>query len=157
MILYHGSYMEIVKPDIMHSRANVDFGRGFYTTTLPDQAQKWCRKFKDKKKLAVVSVYQFDEEALKNCNVLKFDTYSEEWLNFILKCRRGEDDSKFDIVMGGVANDRVFNTVELFYDGLIDKAEAIKRLRYEKPNFQIAFRSQCVMDEYLHFKRSEQV
>lgn len=29
-------------------------------------------------------------------------------------------------------NDKVFNTVELFFDGLIDKKEAIERLRYEK-------------------------
>ena len=156
MMLYHGSYLAVVKPDISHSRVNVDFGRGFYTTPLLEQAQKWCRKFKDKKKGAVVSVYRFDEEALEKCKVLKFDTYSEEWLDFILKCRRGEDDSSYDIVMGGVANDRVFNTVELFYDGLIEKGEAIKRLRYEKPNFQIAFRSQEVMDQYLHFERSEQ-
>lgn len=32
MILYHGSFMEIPKPDLMHSRAKVDFGKGFYTT-----------------------------------------------------------------------------------------------------------------------------
>jgi hypothetical protein len=104
---------------------------------------------------AVVSVYQFDEKAYTECKVLRFDTYSEDWLDFILKCRRGEDNSDYDIVMGGVANDKVFNTVELFFDGLIDKKEAIKRLRYEKPNFQIAFRSQNAIDEYLRFERSE--
>lgn len=157
MIIYHGSYMEIVRPDIVHSRENVDFGCGFYTTPLLEQAQKWCRKFKDKKKSAVVSIYSLNEDAFKKCKVLKFDSYSEEWLDFILKCRREEDKSDYDIVMGGVANDKVFNTVELFFEGLIDKGEAIKRLRYEKPNFQIAFRSQEVMDKYLHFERSEQL
>ena len=34
MILYHGSFLEIVKPDLAHSRPNVDFGRGFYVTPL---------------------------------------------------------------------------------------------------------------------------
>jgi hypothetical protein len=155
MIVYHGSYKEIVKPDIAHSRKNVDFGRGFYATPLLEQAQKWCRKFKGTMHSAVVSVYQFDENAYTECKVLRFDTYSEEWLDFILKCRRGVDNSDYDIVMGGVANDKVFNTVELFFDGLIDKKEAIKRLRYEKPNFQIAFRSQKVIEEYLRFERSE--
>jgi hypothetical protein len=155
MIVYHGSYKEIVKPDIAHSRKNVDFGRGFYTTPLLEQAQKWCRKFKGTMNSAVVSVYQFDEKAYTECKVLRFDTYSEDWLDFILKCRRGEDNSDYDIVMGGVANDKVFNTVELFFDGLIDKKEAIKRLRYEKPNFQIAFRSQNAIDDYLRFERSE--
>lgn len=45
MILYHGSYTEVANPDTIHSRTNVDFGRGFYTTPLLDQAQKWCEKF----------------------------------------------------------------------------------------------------------------
>ena len=46
MILYHGSFLEIVKPDLVHSRPNVDFGRGFYVTPLYEQAAKWCGKFK---------------------------------------------------------------------------------------------------------------
>lgn len=46
MILYHGSFLEIVKPDLVHSRLSVDFGRGFYVTSLYEQAAKWCGKFK---------------------------------------------------------------------------------------------------------------
>ena len=53
-----------------------------------------------------------------------------------------------------MANDKVFNTVELFFDGLIDKAEAIKRLRYEKPNVQICFRTERALS-LLHFEGSE--
>ena len=68
----------------------------------------------------------------------------EEWLDFILNCRSGNDATDYDIVEGGVANDKVFNTVELFFDGLIDKTEAINRLRYEKPNLQICFRT-CIV------------
>ena len=56
----------------------------------------------------------------------------------------------------GVANDKVFNTVELFFDGLIEKLEAIRRLRYEKPNLQICFRTQKALDA-LRFERSEKV
>lgn len=41
MILYHGSYLEISRPDLVHSRANVDFGPGFYVTPLYEQAVKW--------------------------------------------------------------------------------------------------------------------
>lgn len=40
MILYHGSYLEIQTPDLVHSRVSVDFGRGFYTTPLYEQAVK---------------------------------------------------------------------------------------------------------------------
>ena len=44
MILYHGSYLEIAEPDLVHSRLNVDFGRGFYVTSLDEQAKKGCGK-----------------------------------------------------------------------------------------------------------------
>ena len=46
MILYHGSYLEVQTPDLVHSRENLDFGRGFYTTPLYEQAIKWCERFK---------------------------------------------------------------------------------------------------------------
>lgn len=157
MILYHGSYLEIPSPDIDHSRNNVDFGKGFYTTPIYEQAQKWSMKFLKKHGAAFISVYQLDDNAFESCKILMFETYSEEWLDFILNCRRGQDTTDYDIVIGGVANDKVFNTVELFFDGLIDKSEAIKRLRYEKPNLQIAFRSQMALDKYLHFERSDRL
>lgn len=88
--------------------------------------------------------------------VLKFKSYTEEWLDYILNCRKGKDSSDFDIVAGGVANDQVFNTVELYFDGLIDKGEAMKRLRYEKPNMQICFRTKKALLK-LKFEGSEQV
>ena len=74
-----------------------------------------------------------------------------------MTCRSGKDTTDHDIVIGGVANDKVFNTVELYYENLIDKSEAIKRLRYEKPNFQVCFRSQKIIDQYLTFERSDKV
>lgn len=155
MILYHGSYLEIAKPDLQHSRPNVDFGLGFYTTPLYEQAEKWCQRFKRRGKNGIISRYMLDDTAFEELKVLKFDRYSEEWLDFILTCRRGEDTSDYDIVMGGVANDKVFNTVELYFEGLIDKAQAIDRLRYEKPNLQLCLRSDRVLSEYLHFEGSE--
>lgn len=157
MMLYHGSYTKIARPDLLHSRSNVDFGCGFYTTPILEQAVNWCMKFKRQKKDGVLSKYIFDESALDDVKVLKFDSYSEEWLDFILNCRSGNDLTDYDIVIGGVANDKVFNTIELYFDNLIDKAEAINRLRYEKPNLQICFRSQSVIDKYLHFEWSETV
>jgi hypothetical protein len=157
VILYHGSYLEIQTPDLVHSRKNVDFGRGFYTTPLYDQAIKWCEKFKRRGKREIVSRYNFDEKVNQELKILKFESYSEEWLDFILKCRIGNDTIDYDIVIGGVANDKVFNTVELYLDNLIDKKEAIRRLRYEKPNLQICFRTQKALNGYLHYEGSEQI
>ena len=141
MKIYHGSWIEVSVPDLKHSRTDVDFGKGFYVTPIREQAVKWCGRFKRRGKQGIVTSYIFDDCAIQNLNVLKFDSYSEEWLDFILNCRREKDSSDYDIVMGGVANDKVFNTVELYFDHLIDKKEAINRLKYEKPNMQICFRT----------------
>ena len=42
MNLYHGSFVTVDKPDLVHFRANVDFGKGFYVTPIYEQAEKWC-------------------------------------------------------------------------------------------------------------------
>lgn len=157
MRLYHGSFLPIPTPDLTHSRSNVDFGRGFYTTPIYEQAVNWCMKFKRRGKDGAISCYAFDETAYNTLKVLRFEFYSEQWLDFILSCRSGNDTSDYDIVVGGVANDKVFNTVELYLEHLIDKTEAIKRLRYEKPNLQICFRSEAALEKYLRFEGSEQV
>ena len=91
-----------------------------------------------------------------NLNVKSFEIMTEEWLDFILQCRSLSDKTDYDLVIGGVANDKVFNTVELFFDGLIDKKEAIKRLRFEQPNLQMCFRTEKALD-LLHFEGSETV
>jgi len=156
MILYHGSYLTIEKPNISFSRDNVDFGRGFYTTPIKEQAVNWSDRFKHKKGQSVVSAYEIDEYMLsKNATILEFATYSDEWLDFIVSCRRGENIGSHDVVIGGVANDKVFDTIQLFFDGLVDKSEAIKRLRYEKPNIQYCFRNQSIIDGFLKFVSSE--
>ena len=90
----------------------------------------------------------------KDKSVQMENSDSEEWLDFILNCRSGKDSTDYDLVVGGVANDKVFNTVELFFDGLIDKTEAINRLRYEKPNLQICFRTEKALS-LLRFEGSE--
>ncbi len=154
MILFHGSDREIEKPDILHSRKEVDFGAGFYATPIEEQAKNWCRKFIRKGRCGIVSVYDFDEMAFDRFRTKKFETYSDEWLDFISQCRAGKDLSDYDSIVGGVANDRVFDTIELYFENLISRKEAIGRLAMEKPNLQICFRNQETIDNYLKFERS---
>ena len=71
----------------------------------------------------------------------KVQTPWKRWLDFILNCRGGNDSTDYDLVVGGVANDKV---------------EAIKRLRYEKPNLQICFRTEKALS-LLEFERSERL
>jgi hypothetical protein len=70
--------MEIPHPDLQHSRANVDFGRGFYTTTIYEQAEKWGSKFIKNGNCGVISEYELAEAELCRLKVKKFDSYSEE-------------------------------------------------------------------------------
>lgn len=155
MIVYHGSYLPVEHPDLLHSRTAVDFGRGFYTTPIPAQAESWARRFMRRHQAAFISQYVLDETIFSDERCLRFDSYSETWLDFILACRTEKDDSDYAVVMGGIANDRVFDTVELFLQGLIQKGEAIRRLRFEQPNVQIALRTQEVIAKYLHFQGSK--
>lgn len=156
MIVYHASDRAIPAPDLLHSRKNVDFGPGFYTTPLYAQAAKWSERFKRRGGRAAISVYRFEEEAADRLRTLSFPSYSEEWLDFIITCRSGRDETDYDLVSGGIANDKVFNTVELYLDGLIGKDEAIGRLRFEQPNMQLCFRSEAAL-RLLRFERSEEL
>lgn len=154
MILFHGFYVIVENPDLSHSRLTVDFDRDFYVTPYYEQAIKWCGKFKRRGKDGFVSRYTFNEESSFQLNILRFDSYSEEWLNFILNCRRGQYTSGYNLVIGGVANDKVFNTMELYFDNLIDKKEAIHLLHFEKLNSQYCFRTQEALN-LLEFIGSE--
>lgn len=157
MIVYHGSRRAVTAPDIGHSRARVGFGKGFYTTPLFEQAKRWSERYIRLGEPGIVSRYILDEKAFETAKLLRFDSYSEEWLDYIIACRTGRDHSDYDIVIGGVANDRVFDTIELYFGGLIDKREAIGRLRYQKPNLQICFRSQHAIDQFLRYEGSERL
>lgn len=158
MIVYHGSVMPIENPLVTFSKDFLDFGRGFYVTTFSEQAEKWAkRKALRKNSTAIVSVYNFnlDESIAK---ILMFDGSDENWLDFVCACRRGEDIYKeFDIVIGNVANDDVFKTVDLYFRGIWSKERALNELRYYKKNDQICFVSQSVLDILLTFERSYEV
>ena len=156
MTLYHGGAEEIASPDLVHSRKAVDFGPGFYVTPIYDQAKRWSEKRKRRTGSAVVSCYEFDESAASNLKVLRFESYSEVWLDFIMKCRALEDCSDWDIVSGGVANDKVFDTLEAFFDGFATKAQTIDRLRMETPNMQLCFRTTAAL-QTLRFIGSERI
>jgi len=158
MTLYHGSYLAVHKPNISFSRDDVDFGKGFYTTPIKEQAISWAKRFRLRRGQSVVSTYETDIAILhKKATILTFDEHSEAWFDFVVACRRGQIVGNYDLVVGGVANDNVFDTIQLYLDGLIGKAESIKRLVYDKPNVQYCFRSQAVIDAHLKFLSSEDV
>ncbi|MDR2132932.1 MAG: DUF3990 domain-containing protein [Clostridiales Family XIII bacterium] len=160
MMLYHGSYTVVEKPDLSYSRLRTDFGKGFYLTPLKAQAKSWAARFLRERGSAVLSMYAFlpnpGDKLPAELNILEFDTHSLEWLEFITACRLGQSvGTAPDLVIGGVANDKVFDTLQLYFDKLIGAEEAIGRLRYNKPNFQYCFKNQALIDGYLAYKHSE--
>lgn len=151
MLVYHGSYCEIINPDIKYSRNKLDFGKGFYVTPIEEQAISWVSRFKRLGRAGIINVYEFDFEKVKqNFRTLIFEDYNTTWLDFIIKCRNGElIYQDYDV--------RVFNTFELYLDQLISKEEALGRLKYDKPNFQICIVNQEVIYNYLIYKESRDV
>lgn len=156
MKLYHGSTVIVDKPLVSYGRDNLDFGKGFYTTSMQNQAEKWVQRFISLGKKGIINIYNFDDDNIQTkYRYKKFTEYNEEWLDFVLACRGGSKEyHNYDIIEGGIANDKVFNTVELFFTGLIDKSTALQRLKFEEPNNQICFINQEVIDNILHFESS---
>ncbi|ENY8312795.1 TPA: DUF3990 domain-containing protein [Clostridioides difficile] len=159
MIVYHGSYCVVKTPNIIFSRDSLDFGKGFYLTSIKTQALNWTERFKKRGKKAYLNSYSLDIDKLKeNCKVKIFNSYNLEWLDFILECRNMSDVyMKYDVIIGGIADDKIYNTIELYQDNLIEKDEALKRLKYYKPNEQICITNQNVIDKYLKFRYEEEV
>ena len=154
MILYHGGTEAVMQPDCKKGRPDLDFGQGFYVTLLQDQAEGFARrKARDRKGKPVISIYEFDyDAAIKDCAYLNFEFYDEAWLDFVVDSRSGlKPWANYDVVEGGVANDRVIDTVELYTIGILDKASALGRLSEHQPNHQICILNQAILDKYLKF------
>ena len=152
MILYHGSYIAIPIPDLIHSRKNVDFGCGFYTTPIYEQAVNWSEKFKRRGKSGIISRYQFDEKAYQELNVLQFDSYSEEWLDFVINCRRGIEHS-YDIVSEPMADDTIWDYIEDYIEGKITREAFWVLVKIKYPTHQIVFATEQAL-RCLTFVRS---
>lgn len=157
VIIYHGSDVVVKEPKILQSNRLLDFGIGFYTTSNKEQATRWAEKvsLRNNTGKKFLSIYNFDIEKAKNeFNVIEFTQPDEKWLDFITANRSGKEISEeYDIVIGPVADDNVYLTVKLFETGVLDKKEALKRLKVEKLFNQILFHTNkalkfCVFDQY---------
>lgn len=155
MILFHTSYMIVEKPDLEHSREYLDFGKGFYLTSLRHQAVLYSERFFLRGRQAFLCEYYLSE-SYSDLAIKTFDAYDEEWLDFVFQCRKGEDKSEYDIVIGGIADDKIFRTIDLYFSGDIPKDEALRRLKYEKPNNQYCLRTHRALD-LLKFVSGEEI
>lgn len=158
MIVYHGSNQIIETPDISFSKNYLDFGKGFYVTTFQKQAGRWAdRKASRYNGEPIVNEYELLDD-LSMFSVLRFENENEKWLDFVCSCRNGQDLNKdYDVVIGNVADDDVFKTVDMYFKGLWDKKRTIEELRYYKMNDQICIVKQESLNKMLTFKNSYRV
>ncbi len=131
--LYHGSNQIVDEPEIRIARYNKDFYYGFYCTLIKEQATKWATRYQS---TGYLNEYSYTENP--ELKIKKFETMTEEWLDFIADCRLGKAHD-YDIVEGPMANDTIFNYVQDFIDGNISRAAFWELAKFKKPTHQISF------------------
>ena len=144
MILYHGSSIEVKKPILLKNQRELDFGKGFYTTSDMEQAARWAWRTAKRRgeSNAFVTVYEVNEDELKNIRLLSFDSPNVEWLNFVVKNRKGEYIAgDWDIISGPVADDQTAQVIDLYLEGAYDEEEAIRRFLTQRLKDQYAFKT----------------
>ena len=89
----------------------------------------------------------FANEKLK---YLRFDEMTEEWLDFIVQCRKGIAHT-YDIVEGPMADDTIYNYIQNFIDGKISRAAFWELAKFNHPTHQISFHTISALDtlEYI--------
>lgn len=132
MTVYHGSYTRVEAPEIRVGRNTKDFGPGFYCTVMKEQAERWAKRYDTK----IVPIY----EARLNVNlkIKEFNGMTDEWLDFIIDCRSGKRHG-YDIVIGAMADDQIYNYVSDYIEGTIDREQFWVLAKFKYPTHQINF------------------
>ena len=148
MELYHGGYCTIEFPEIIKGKYAKDFGTGFYCTALREQAVRWAKRYDT----PVISIYHYD--AGHYLKVLHFEEMNEEWLDFIVNCRRGVRHN-YDIVIGAMANDQVYNYISDYIDGTLTREQFWVLARFKHPTHQISFCTREGLKQLTYIKHEE--
>ena len=152
MILYHGTNADFAAIDLSQCAPYKDFGTGFYTTTLLDQASAMAkRKSRIFGGAPVVLSFEVPDEllSLKNFRVLDFPSTGQDWAVFIMNNRNRDFkdissplsnlDLKYDVVHGPVANDTLTTLISRYKRGFIDVNLLLKEMEYSAPSDQYSF------------------
>ena len=154
MIVYHGSNVIVSEPRLIKQNRFLDFGYGFYTTTNKMQAISFADKVTRRRGEGnkAVSIYELDaEKAFADGKLLRFDSPSEAWLDFVSENRSGNyEGESYDFIFGPVANDDVYRTFTLYTAGLLSKEQTLEALKVKKLYDQLVFASEKALS-YLHF------
>ena len=132
MAVYHGGYTPVNHPKIIIGKNTKDFGPGFYCTMIKEQAQRWAKRYNTK----IVSIYEVRLNS--NLNIKNFKEMTDEWLNFIVNCRSGKK-HEYDVVIGAMANDQIYNYISDYIDGIITQEQFWVLAKFKYPTHQINF------------------
>ncbi len=159
MKLFHGSIVKIEQAVIFESQRLSDFGKGFYTTSNQNQAERWAaiKKKRTGKSKSIVTIFQISSDLFSNqkYRVKEFLKADAEWLDFVFTNRKIDNPHGYDIVIGPVANDTLYATLSLYEAGILTKEETIKRLKTHKLYDQISFHTDKALKELLVFDSYE--
>lgn len=132
MTVYHGSYTVVERPKIIKGKNTKDFGTGFYCTVIREQAERWARRY-DCGKVNTYTVRM--DTSLK---ILEFREMTDDWLDFIIDCRYGRMHD-YDIVIGAMANDQIYNYIADYIDGIVTREQFWSLAKFKYPTHQINF------------------
>lgn len=132
MTIYHGGYLSVDNPIIKISKNTKDFGFGFYCTIIKEQAERWAKRYNTK----IVSIYNVRLDS--SLKIKEFKEMSDEWLDFIVDCRKGKSHD-YDIVIGAMANDQIYNYISDYIDGVITREQFWIMAKFKYPTHQINF------------------
>lgn len=149
MTVYHGSYITIEHPEIRKGKNTKDFGPGFYCTIIREQAERWAKRYD----AGIVNTYTVRLDT--DLNILEFKDMTEAWLDFIIHCRNGKTHD-YDIVIGAMANDQIYNFIADYIDGIITREQFWMMAKFKYPTHQITFCSPSAL-KCLEFVSSAQV
>ena len=150
MLLYHVGFNVIENPDLLIGRKNADFGQGFYLSNDLDFSNKWARVSSDSD--SILNQYEIDLNGL-NVKEIKRD---KEWFNYIFKNRNGFDDvyKEYDVIIGPIANDTIFDTWGIITSGYVSEKKALKALVNGPQYIQVVIKTKKALDN-LKFIKSE--
>ena len=145
MRVYHGSDVQIDEIDLSKSGNFKDFGRGFYVTNIFKHAQTRAVDIAQVNGTQpIITEFEYIEEypVTMGMKIKKFETISEEWVEFIVMNRNRRivhPAHSFDIVEGAIANDWVTMQIDRYIKGKISVKKLIEKIKFRELTHQICF------------------
>lgn len=137
LAVFHTGFAEIREPDVHYGRKNADFGQGFYLSDDESFSVRWA--WEKAGSSTYINCYELD---LTGLEVLRLER-NEQWFRYIFRNRRGYEDmyGQYDVIMGPIANDTLYDTFGIMTSGLLTDEEALKLLLVGSEYTQIVIKS----------------